>query len=120
MLRLLKQWQDATYWTSLAGQRFTEYMLIAAYSAVAVLSLIVGLTAKAGTLFGRALDDAPYAARPELKAIMKQFLIASADFSAGASVLVVAAAIVYWGRRAKKVQREALQSQVSSGPPFLL
>jgi len=35
-------------------------------------------------------------------------------------VLVVAAAIVYWGRRTKKVQREALQSPVPSGPPFLL
>jgi len=120
MERLLKQLLDATYWTSLAGQRFSEYILIAAYSGVALLSLIVRLTARTGTLFGRAVENSASAARPEMKVMMKQLMIAGADLSSGASLLVIAAVIVYWGRRTKKEQPETLPESISSGPPFML
>jgi Fe2+ transport system protein B len=98
--------------------QLTEYILIGMYSSVAILSLVVGLTAKTGTLFGRAVENAGYG-RPELRAMLKQLVMASADFSAGASVLVIAVAIVYWGRRGKEAKGEALQSPVPPGPPFL-
>ena len=120
MQLLGKLWQNAAFRIGLPGQRLTEYILIAAYSAVAILSLIVGITARAGTLFGRAVESTNYGTRPELKAIMKQLAIASADFSVGASLLVVAAAIVFWSRRGKKARRETLEPTVPSGPPFLL
>jgi hypothetical protein len=120
MEQLLKRWRDASYWTSLAGQRFTEYLLIAAYSAVALLSLIVGLTARTGTLFGRAVENSGSAARPELKVMMKQLAVAGADLSSGASLLVIAAVIVYWGRRTRKEPPENLPVSISSGPPFML
>ena len=120
MQRLRKLWLSAAFKNSLSGGRLTEYILIGAYSSVAILSLVVGLTAKAGTLFGRAVENANSAAKPELKLIIKQLVIASADFSAGASLLIVAAVIVYWSRRAKKAEREPLAPQSPSGPPFLL
>jgi hypothetical protein len=106
-------------WRSLTGGQLTEYILIGMYSSVAILSLVVGLTAKAGTLFGRAVENANYGAKPELRAMLKQLLMASADFSAGASLLVIAAAIVYWGRRGKEAKGETLQEPVPPGPPFL-
>ena len=120
MQRLRKFWRDAAFWHSLAGRRLTEYILIGAYSAVAILSLVIGLTAKAGTLFGRATENANYGAKPELKSILKQLMLASADFSAGASLLIIAVAIVYWTRRTKGAQRQSLESTVPPGPPFLL
>ncbi len=120
MQLLRKLWEDAAFRIGLPGQRLTEYLLISAYSAVAILSLIVGITARAGTLFGRAVDSTSYGTRPELKAILKQLAIASADFSVGASLLVVAAVIVFWSRRGRRVRREALEPTVPSGPPFLL
>ncbi|MGD0297674.1 MAG: hypothetical protein ABSE86_11200 [Bryobacteraceae bacterium] len=120
MQRVRKIWQDAVGWSSLPGSRFIEYLLIGAYSAVAILSLVIGLTAKAGTLFGRAVEDASHAAKPELKALLKQFMMAGADFGAGASLLIIAVAIVYWSRRAKAPQPEQLASSVPQGPPFLL
>jgi hypothetical protein len=106
-------------WRRLSGGHLAEYILIGIYSLVAILSFIVGLTSKAGTLFGRAVENANYGGRPELKAMLKQLLIASADFSAGASVLVIAAGIVYWSRRGKEAKGEALQAPVPPGPPFL-
>jgi hypothetical protein len=87
---------------------------------VAILSLVLGLTAKAGTLFGRAVENANYAARPELKALLRQFKLAGADFSAGASLLVIAVGIVYWNRRVKGPEPEPLASPAPPGPPFLL
>jgi len=119
MHRLRKLWQDTAFLNSLAGGRLTEYVLIGAYSSVAILSLVINLTAKAGTLFGRAVENGNYAARPELKTIMSQIITASADFSAGASVLVIAAGMVYWRRRAKRAQPEPLEPTAASGPPFL-
>jgi hypothetical protein len=106
-------------WRSLTGGHLTEYILIGMYSSVAILSFVVGLTTKAGGLFGRAVENANYGGKPELRAMLKQLVVASADFSAGASLLVIAAAIVYWGRRSKGAKREALQDPVPPGPPFL-
>jgi hypothetical protein len=120
MQRLRKLWQDAAFWTGLPGNGLAEYILIAAYSGVAILSLIVGITAKAGTLLGPAVENTNYATRPELKSILKQLATASADFSSGASLLVIAALIVYWSRRGKRAQPEALAPTLPSGPPFLL
>jgi hypothetical protein len=120
MHRLRKLWQDAAFWNGLPGDRLGEYILIGAYSSVAVLSLVINLTAKAGTLFGRAVENGSYSARPELKAMMKQFMTASADLSAGASLLILALGIVYWSRRAKRAQGVPLEPTVASGPPFLL
>jgi hypothetical protein len=120
MQRLRELWKDGASWKSLAGNRLTEYILIGVYSSVAILCLIIGITAKTGTFFGRAVQDTSMAARPELKAIFKQLMIATADFGAGASLLVVAVAIVYWSRRAKRGQPESLVSPAPSGPPFLL
>jgi hypothetical protein len=105
-------------WRRLTGGHLAEYILIGMYSSVAILSFVVGLTSKAGSLFGRAVESANYG-KPELKAMLKQLAIASADFSAGASVLVIAAAIVYWSRRGKEAKGEALQAPVPPGPPFL-
>jgi hypothetical protein len=119
MERLRKLWQDRASWNGLPGGRLTEYILIGGYSSVAILSLVIGLTAKAGTFFGRAVENANYAARPELKALLKQFMMAGADFSAGASLLVIAVAIVYWSRRVKGPEQVPLAS-VPPGPPFLL
>jgi hypothetical protein len=120
MERLRKLWQDRASWNGLPGGRLTEYILIGAYSSVAILSLVIALTAKAGTFFGRAVENANYAARPELKALLKQFMMAGADFSAGASLLVIAVAIVYWSRRVRGPEQEPLASPVPQGPPFLL
>jgi hypothetical protein len=120
MQRLRKLWQDTAFRTGLPGHRLTEYVLIAAYSLVAILSLIIGITAKRGTLLGRAVEGTNYATRPEFKSIMKQLAMASADFGVGASLLVIAVLIVYWSRRGKSAQPEALASTVPSGPPFLL
>jgi hypothetical protein len=89
------------------------------YSSVAILSFVVGLTGKAGTLFGRAVENANYGGKPELRAMLKQLMMASADFSVGASVLVIAVAIVYWGRRGKEAKREELHAPAPQGPPFL-
>lgn len=119
MDRLRKLWQDAAFWTGRPGGRLTEYILIGVYSSVAILSFVIGLTARAGTLFGRAVENANYAARPELKVLFRQFLMAGADFSAGASLLIIALAIVYCNRPVKG-QAEPLASPVPPGPPFLL
>jgi len=119
MERLRKLWQDTAFLNGLAGGRLTEYILIGAYSSVAILSLVINLTAKAGTFFGRAVESGNYAARPELKATMKQLITASADLSAGASLLILAVGIVYWSRRSKRAQGETLESAAASGPPFL-
>jgi hypothetical protein len=119
MQRLRKLWQDGA-WNGVPGNRLTEYLLIGVYSSVAILSLIIGLTAKAGTLFGRAVDNTTFGARPEFKSIMKQFMIATADFSAGASLLVIAVVIVYWSRRGKRGEPQELASPAPQGPPFLL
>jgi hypothetical protein len=104
-------------WRRLTNGHLAEYILIGIYSSVAILSFVVGLTAKTGTLFGRAVENANYGGRPELKAMLKQLVVASADFSAGASVLLIAAGIVYWSRRGKEAKEEALQAP--PGPPFL-
>jgi hypothetical protein len=105
-------------WRKVTDGHLAEYLLIGMYSSVAILSFVVGLAPKAGTLFGRAAENANYG-KPELRAMLKQLLLASADFSAGASVLLIAAGIVYWGRRGKEQKREALQAPVPPGPPFL-
>ena len=118
MQRLRKLWQDTGVRTGLPGYRLTEYILIGAYSVVAILSLIIGITAKTGTLFGRAVEATNYGARPEWKSILKQLAMASADFSVGLSLLVIAVLIVYWSRRGKRGQPEAIA--LHSGPPFLL
>jgi hypothetical protein len=120
MERLRKLWQDRASWNGLPGGRLSEYILIGAYSSVAILSLVIGLTAKAGTFFGRAVENANYSARPELKVLLKQFMMAGADFGAGASLLVIALAIVYWSRRLKGPEPEPLASPLPQGPPFLL
>ncbi len=120
MERLRKLWQDAVFWNGRPEGRLTEYILIGAYSSVAILSLVIGLTAKAGTFLGRAVENADSAARPEVKVLLKQFLLAGADFSAGASLLVIAVGIVYWNRRVKGPGREQLVSPMPQGPPFLL
>jgi hypothetical protein len=120
MQRLRKFWRDAGFWHSRAGRRLTEYILIGLYSSVAILSLVIGLTAKAGTLFGRATESANYGARPDLKSILKQLMLASADFSAGVSLLIIAVVIVYWTRGAKGAQRQSMETTVPPGPPFLL
>jgi hypothetical protein len=119
MQRLLKVWEGSTYWSSAAGRRLIEYLLIGTYSAVAILSFIVGLTAKAGTFFGRAAEDTSFAGRPEFRSILKQLMLATADFGAGISLLIVAAAIVYWERRRNAGQRRVLRAEMPSGPPFL-
>jgi hypothetical protein len=118
MQRLRKLWQDTAFRTGLPGHRLTEYILIAVYSVVAILSLIIGITAKRGTLFGRAVEATNYGARPEWKSILKQLAMASADFSVGLSLLVIAVLIVYWSRRLKRAQPEEMS--LHSGPPFLL
>ncbi|HEV8040941.1 MAG TPA: hypothetical protein VGP62_18855 [Bryobacteraceae bacterium] len=120
MQRLRNIWQDLMEWNALPGSRLMEYILIGVYSSVAILSLVIGLTAKAGTLFGRAVEDASHAARPEMKALLKQFIVAGADFGDGASLLIIAVAIVYWSRRTKAAQPEQLASTAPQGPPFLL
>src|ERR1035441_10567716 len=120
MERLRKVLEDWVFWYGLPGGRLNEYILIGAYSSVAILYLVIALTAKAGTFFGREVENANYAARPELKALLKQFMMAGADFSAGASLLVIAVAIVYWSRRVRGPEQEPLASPVPQGPPFLL
>jgi len=120
MQRLRKIWRDLVAWNGRPGSRLMEYILIGAYSSVAILSLVIGLTAKAGTLFGRAVEDASQAARPEMKALLKQFIVAGADFGDGASLLIIAVAIVYWSPRARAPQPEQLASTEPQGPPFLL
>jgi hypothetical protein len=105
-------------WRRLTGGQLAEYILIGMYSAVAILSFVVGLTAKTGTLFGRAVENGYYG-KPEVRAMLKQLALASADFSAGASVLLIAAGIVYWSRRGKAAKGEELQAPAPPGPPFL-
>ena len=117
MRRLKQLWQDTVHRT---GNRLAEYVLIAAYSLVAFLALIVGITAKNSGLFGRAVETANYAERPELKPIMSKLGAASADFGVGASLLVIAVVIVYWGRKGKREHGDTLAATLPSGPPFLL
>lgn len=116
---LRKFWRNIESWTGLPGRRLIEYMLLTAYSVVALLSLIIGLYAKAGTLFGPALESNTFVSRPELKSIMKHLLVASADFMVGASLLIIAGGIVFWSQR-KAPQPEALDRVLPTGPPFLL
>ena len=117
MQRLRQLWQDTL---CRSGKRLAEYVLIAAYSLVAILVLAVGITDKTGGLFGRAVETANYGARPELKPIMSKLGAAGADFGEGASLQVIAVLIVYWGRRAKREHRDALAATRPAGPPFLL
>ncbi len=117
MQRLRQLWLDTVCRT---GNRLAEYVLIVAYSLVAILSLVVGITAKTGGLFSRAVETANYTARPELRPIMSKLGAASADFGVGASLLVIAVLIVYWGRKSKPEPRDALAATLPSGPPFLL
>ena len=118
MQRLRKFWQDMGVRTGLPSHRLTEYILIGAYSLVAILSLIIGITAKRGTLFGHAVEATNYGAKPEWKSILKQLAMASADFSVGLSLLIIAVLIVYWSRRGKRAQPQEIT--LHSGPPFLL
>jgi hypothetical protein len=121
MQQLGKLRRDAVaHWKSVPSHRLVEYLLIAAYSVVAILAMIIGLTARTGTWFARAVANSDLPARPELKAIMKQLMVATADLSAGASLLVIAALIVYLGRRGKGARRDEMPTPLPSGPPFLL
>lgn len=119
MHRIGKLWQSVVAWYGLPDSRRTEYILIGAYSSVAICALVAGLTAKAGSLFGPAVETANYAAKPEFKALLKQLMLASADFGAGALLLVMAVALVYWNRKAKRIAREPIESAAQTGPPFL-
>jgi hypothetical protein len=119
MHRLRKLWQNMTAWYGLPDRKLTEYILIGAYSSVAIFALVAGLTAKAGSLFGPALETGNYAGKPEFQALLKKLMLASADFGAGASLLVMAVALVYWNRRTKGSAREAMESAAETGPPFL-
>ena len=119
MQLLRKQWRDLESWTGLPEHRLIEYVLMAGYGIIALLSLIIGLTAKAGSRFGPAIESNPLGGRPEFKAIMKTILFASEDFMVGASLLVLAAGIVVWSRR-KGAPPRPLDRVVPSGPPFLL
>jgi hypothetical protein len=120
MQRLRKLWRDVAARTGLPGHRLIEYILMAAYSGVGILAVILGLTAKAGGLLGRTVEHTGYAARPELRSVLKELLTAGADFSAGASLLVIAGLILYWSQRVKAARREAMEPPLPSGPPFLL
>ena len=120
MQQLWKRWKDVAAGIGLPGHRFIEYTLMAAYSGVAILAVISGLTAKTGGLLSRTVEQGSYAAKPEFRAIFKQLLMATADFSAGASLLVIAALVLYWGRRNKGAGEEALEPPLPSGPPFYL
>ena len=119
MHRLWKLWQRVTAWYGLPDRKLTEYILIGVYSSVAIFALVAGLTAKAGSFFGPAVESGNYAAKPEFKALLKQLMIASADFAAGASLLVIAVGLVYWNRRTKRIARESMESAAETGPPFL-
>jgi hypothetical protein len=119
MHRLRKLWQRVAAWYQLPDRKLTEYILIGAYSSVAIFALVAGLTAKAGSLFGPAVESGNYAAKPEFKALLKHLVAASADFGAGASLLVMAIALVYWNRRTKRIAREPMESAAETGPPFL-
>lgn len=119
MQLLRKHWKDLETWTGVPEHRLIEYVLVAGYAIVALLALIVGLTAKAGSRFGPAIESNPLAGRPEFKSMMKTLLFASEDFMVGASLLVLAAGIVVWGRRDGAPPRP-LDRVVPSGPPFLL
>jgi len=119
MHRLRKLWQSAVAWYGLPDRRLTEYLLIGAYSSVAVFALVAGLTARAGSLFGPAVESGNYGAKPEFKALLNHLVTASADFGAGASLLVMALALVYWNRRTKRSVREPMESVAETGPPFL-
>jgi hypothetical protein len=119
MQRLRKLWQSVAFWNGLPDGRLAEYILIGAYSSVAIFAPVAGLTAKAGTLFGRAVEMGNSAAKPEFKALLKHLMIASADFGAGASLLILAVALVYWKRRTKGAGQEPMEPAAQSGPPFL-
>jgi hypothetical protein len=119
MHRLEKLWRSLTAWYGLPDRKLTEYILIGAYSSVAIFALVAGLTAKAGSLFGPALKTGNYAGKPEFQALLKKLMLASADFGAGASLLVMAIALVYWNRRTKRSVQEPLESVAETGPPFL-
>jgi hypothetical protein len=119
MHRLEKLWQSVTAWYGLPDRKLTEYILIGAYSSVAIFALVAGLTAKAGSLFGRAVETGNYSGKPEFQALLKKLMLAGADFGAGVSLLVVAIALVYWNRRAKRITHAPLESAIETGPPFL-
>ncbi len=118
MQRLRKLWQDVGARTGLPGHRLIEYMLMATYSGVAILSVIMGLMAKTGGILGGTIGHASYTAKPEFRSVLNQMLVAIADFSAGASLLVIAGLILYWSRRGKKAPGETLDPPLPSGPPF--
>jgi hypothetical protein len=119
MGQLREIWRGLAISMGLPAQRLIEYVLIAAYAGVAILALIVGFTAKAGTLFGRAVESPNSINVQGLRPILKQLMVAGADFAAGASLLVLGATIVYWNQR-RAARRESLDRVVPSGPPFLL
>jgi hypothetical protein len=119
MHQLQKLWQRVTAWYGLPDRKLTEYLLIGAYSSVAIFALVAGLTSKTGSLFGPAVETGNYAAKPEFQALLKKLMLASADFGAGVSLLVVAVALVYWNRRTKRSAREPMESAAETGPPFL-
>lgn len=117
MERLRQLWRETL---CRSGKRLAEYVLIVAYSLVAILALVLGITAKPGGLFGRAVETANYSARPELKPIMSKLGAASADIGVGASLLVMAVVIVYFGRKGKRERSDTLGATLPAGPPFLL
>jgi hypothetical protein len=118
--RLGKLWDDLTVWTGQPGHRLLEYVLMAGYSGVAILAVFIGLTGKAGTLFGPAFEQSTYRARPEFRQIIEQLAIASGDFSAGVLLLIIGILSLWWTRRGKAGRRKVLDAPLPSGPPFLL
>ena len=118
MDRLRELWKHSITWISTPG-RLVEYSLIAVYASVAILTVFAGFTNQAGKFYGHAVETVAGAARPELGSMFKVLMKASADFSVGASLLVVGAFIVYRSRR-EKLLREHPDQAAPSGPPFLL
>lgn len=117
MQRLRTLWERVTAWYRLPDRKMTEYILIGAYSSIALLALVAGLTPQTRAFFGPSLANS--AAKPEFKALLGKLLNAGADFAAGASLLVMAIAMVYWNRRGKPLVQEPVESAAQSGPPFL-
>ncbi|HLK22479.1 MAG TPA: hypothetical protein VKT81_26215 [Bryobacteraceae bacterium] len=117
MQRLQTLWERVAAWYGLPDRKMTEYVLIGAYSSIALFALVAGLTPKTRALFGPAMAN--HAAKPEFNALLNKLLNAGADFAAGASLLVIAVGLGYWNRRAKPMVQEPMASPAQSGPPFL-
>jgi len=116
---LVDFWHGTTESSQLSVRRLTEYGLIGLYGSLGIFAAIISRVAKAGSLFGPVIVAAPIA-RPEISSLLKHVALASIDFSASGSLLILGVMIVYFGRRRRAALGEPINAIVAADPPSWL